>query len=298
VTITLEAPDTVHAGEPITGAIRSGQRVRVFVRRTTRWHGDARYANPLSKRDDAGVVVNGDAPFVLPMLRGPLTHEGERVELRWAVIAESLDGPSDRVEHAFRLVAPSATTYEREAAGGYRDRPTETTTLEPDLGERFTPGRPRRKPGPGADDTFTVFGMAVYRFFTSLTAPRAGVKDVTLDVTPSHVRAGDALVANLAFTTSEEVVVESIAIQLSAREHFGSSLRTEPYFDSHVETITERARLAPGPHTYEARFTVPPGAAPSFETESVGVEWFVRATIEIDGLPDAVGDFVIGVAPF
>jgi hypothetical protein len=64
------------------------------------------------------------------------------------------------------------------------------------------------------------------------------------------------------------------------------------------ERVAERTQLAPGPHTYEARFRIPPGAQPSFATGNGGVEWRVRTTIQIDGVPDTERSFVIGVAPF
>jgi hypothetical protein len=287
VAITLEAPDTVHAGEVITGTVRASGHTRVFVRRSATWRLDA----PIHEEMQS-VVVDGDAPFTLPAVRGPLTYRGESIKLDWSIVAEADGG--DRAEAPFVLVAPHATTYEREAAGGYRDRPTETTTLEPDFGARHVEG-----PRPvGAYIAFAIFGAWVARTFAAITGG-GGATNVTLEVTPLRVRVGGELTAKLAFATREELVVESITFELAAREHFRLARReTEPLFESHVETITERARLAPGAHTYESRLHVKEGAPASFALAHVAVEWFVRATLQIDGRVDEVREIVIGVAPF
>ena len=290
--ITLEAPETVHAGEAITGRVHASGRARVFVRRTSIWRGPSRGGDLRDDRDVEGVTVNGDAPFTLPAVRGPLTHHGERVELEWSVVAESLDG-GDRATVPFALVAPRTTTYEREAAGGYRDRPTETTTLEPDFGEQHVEG-PRR---PKSTDALDAFGKWMIRTFEAIMTATRSVGDLNLDVTPSRVRANEEIVATLSFATNEEIVVETITIQLAAREHWRLLEDRAPLIESRVETVSERARLAPGPHTYEARLRVPANAPPSFAT-IIGVEWFVRATIQVDGQTDAVTEYVIGVAPF
>ena len=295
MTVTLEIPDVVHAGEAIAGTVRAKGRVRIRVRRTSVWRGGASVADASLDHVTDGVVVIGDATFMLPPLRGPLTYLGDRVELRWSVIATTLDGP--REEHAlvpFTLVAPRTTTYERETAGGYRDPPTETTALEPSFGEQHVEGR--RRVREMSDPVAMVVGWLT-RTSMRLMSSR-GVNDLTLDVTPSRLRAGEELVAKVAFTTKEEIVVESITVQLAEREHRYFRREREPLVASRVETITERARLSPGPHAYEARVCVPADAPASFATKNVAVEWFVRATIQVDGFADSVSEFVIGVAPF
>jgi hypothetical protein len=297
VTIEIEAPDTIHAGEVITGVVHASERVRVCVRRKANWR-SSRGSAPATK-DQEPVVLEAGGPFTLPAVRGPLTHAGEHAELRWTIVAESFSG-RDRVERPFTLVAPLTTTYEREAAGGYRDPPTETRTLEPELGENHAEGLRRR--ATVAEDPIAIVGARVARFFNTITGVRAGVRDVVLAVTPSRVRAGDEIVAKLSFTTTEETVVESITIQLSAREHWETTrVESEPIIESGVQTFSERARLAPGPWSYEARMKVPDDATPSWAVDyfgPMGVRWFVRAIIQIDGLVDDVTDFLIAVAPF
>jgi len=291
--ITLEAPETVHAGEPIEGVVRGAERVRLFVRRTADWNGARDSA---VTRDKEGVVVEAGT-FVLPAVQGPLTFRGEHAEVRWSIVAEAQGGARDRVERPFELVAPLTTTYEREAAGGYRDRPTETTTLEPYFGKHHVEG-PRREEA-SATEPLALLAGKLSTFFTSIMGGRTGASNVTLDVTPSRVRGGDEIVAKLSFITSEETVVESITVELVAREYWGAA--RGPNIESHAVTVTERVRLVPAPHDYEARLKIPAAATPSWAISYVGVmgvEWFVRATILIDGVADNVSEFVIGVAPF
>ena len=294
MTITLEAPETVHAGDPITGVVRSSQSVCVFVRRRASWQHGVPDAFSEGKWVSESVVVNGNGPFTLPPVYGPLSYRGEQVLLEWRVVAESLDGPPTRTEFPFLLVAPRSTSYESEAMGGYRDRPTATTTLEPDFGEKHIEG-PRRREDE-TNDGLALFSLWLGRALAAITHTDLG--NVALDVIPSRVRAGEEVVAQLAFTTNTEIVIESITLQLIGREHWRFQREGEPILSSHVETITERVRLLPGPHTYEARLRVPANAAPSLAIATLAVEWFVRSTIQVDGQADIVREFVIGVAPF
>jgi len=294
--ISLDAPKTVRAGDAISGTVRGADRVRIFIRRTTIW--DERSGGVPVDRDEEGIVTES-GPFVLPALRGPLTFRGEHVELRWSIVAESLAGAGDHAERPFALVAPETATYEREATGGYRDPPTETTVLEPDFGEQWAEGPRRRRDF--ADEPLAQIGAKVARFFTMVTGGRTGATNVTLDVSPSRVRPGGEIVAKLAFVVNEETVVESITLELLARECGIATRQEEHLFHTHVETVSDRARLDPGPYTYERRLAVPDDAPPCWLTRHygvIGVEWFVRATIQIDGHVDDVSDFVIGVAPF
>jgi hypothetical protein len=296
VTITLEAPDTVHAGDAINGTVKGAARVRVFVRRTVISRGRSGVEDLPQHQAHAASVVVEEGPFTLPALRGPLTYRGERVELRWSVVAEA-EGSDDRAEAPFTLVTPRATTYEREAAGGYRDLPTETATLEPDFGDQFVEGA-RHTDAYARNDAFAMLGAWVRRTFDSFSANRGGATNVTLEVTPSRAHAGDDLDAKLAFTTNEEIVVESITIQIAGREHATYMRDEEQLLESHIETISERARLTAGPHEYATRLHVPANAPASFATGGVAIAWFVRATIQIDGQLDAVKEIVIRVAPF
>jgi hypothetical protein len=258
VTITLDAPDVVHAGEEVSGTVRTNRNVRVVVRRTGTWK-SGRYGNFPDNQDQA-VTVGEDGRFVLPTLRGPLTFRGERAELVWSIVAESVDGPTERVDHSFELVAPRETTYTREATGGYRDRAIDTTTIKPDFGERHAEG-PRATEL--VDNPLApVFAWAIRVFSAFGARDRAGVTDVALEVTPTRVHPDEEIVAKVAFTTREEIVVESIAFELTARERWRSPQEHEPVLETRHERVAERTQLAPGPHTYEARFRVPPNAQP------------------------------------
>lgn len=292
--ITLEAPETVHAGEQVIGVVRATRPVRVFIRRTSKWK-SGRYGN-IPDTHERAVTVREDGSFALPVLFGPLTYIGERADLVWSVVAEAFDGPDERVEHPFVLVAPRETTYAREATGGYRDRAIENTTIAPDFGENHVEGP--HAADLGNNPLAPVFQAALRVFSSFGSRDRAGVSDVALDVTPQRVHKDEEILAKLAFTTHEEIIIESITFELTARERWGSPEEHEPALESRHETVAERTQLAPGPHAYEARFRVPPGAPASFATANVGVEWRVRATIQIDGVADTVRGFVIGVAPF